>query len=214
MAGERLTLENRMIDHQWLTEPGYTPKNLTALLYQALPDTKARREELARRLDVSLDTVQRWCVDTNSKRHADMPLVRWRQALNVLEADQEAMRAVLRQAILDAINDQNLVYADDDAAPVLRCSYCGEGCWHINLQPPAGNAYVPGANECFVAIGISADSVDYSESDAAADEDTADTWTELDDEQATTDRAVEDNIDAWTAEIFEVCGPDFDGEEF
>jgi hypothetical protein len=66
-------------------EAGYTPKNLKCLLKKALPDLPRPRVYLAAELGVGVDAVDHWCVDTESKRHVDMPLKKWRKALKLLE---------------------------------------------------------------------------------------------------------------------------------
>jgi hypothetical protein len=216
-------------------ESGYTPRNLNTLLYKAFPDLEARREWLAEKLGVNLDTVHRWCVDMNSKGHVDMPLVRWRQALNLLEADRDVMLSVLQDKILDALRDTNLVYTSGGGLLCLRCFYKGEGDWSIIYEGAAlGNAYSGEKNEYFVYIGIDSDGLnwksEYAESlDARSLDIDVDEFMEkyyekesykklrekfdVKIEASATQRHIEENIKDWANEIMDAIGPKFDNHE-
>jgi hypothetical protein len=115
-------------------EAGYTPNNLTTLLYLALPDAKARREWLAYNIGVSLDTVHRWSVELTSKRHVDMSLVKWRRALVVTEVDHALMKLELQDEILNEL-PENLYDRSDSNPPKgwLAISYQGWGEWKIDF---------------------------------------------------------------------------------
>lgn len=58
-------------------ESGYTPTNLRFLLEAK----KLSRQNVANILDVSVRTVDKWCLQLNSKDHRDMPLVKWCELL-------------------------------------------------------------------------------------------------------------------------------------
>jgi hypothetical protein len=115
-------------------EAGYTPQNLTTLLFLALPNVTARREWLAQKLGVTLDTVHRWCVELTSKRHVDMSLVKWRRALVVTEADHDLMKLELRDLILSSL-PENLHdrFGGNQPKGWLAVSYHGCGKWQINF---------------------------------------------------------------------------------
>ena len=63
---------------------GYTPVALTNLLHIH----SKSREDCAAILSVSLNSVDRWCVGLESKRHADMALELW-ERLNVYLAEHQ-----------------------------------------------------------------------------------------------------------------------------
>lgn len=217
-------------------ESGYTPRNLNVLLHKALLDLEARHAWLAEKLGVNLDTVHRWCVDTDSKRHVDMPLARWRQALNLLEADRNVMLSVLQEKILDALRDTNLVYTPGSGLLCLHCFYKGEGGWSIIYKgaAPGNAAYSAEKNEYFVYIGIDSDGLnwrnEYKESlharslDIDVDEfmekyyekESYKTLREKFDvkiEASATQRHIEENIKDWANEIMNAIGPKFDNNE-
>ena len=60
---------------------GYTPAALNNLLFMH----NKSREECADIMGVSFNTVSRWCVGLDSKRHTDMPLKLWEKLNEYLE---------------------------------------------------------------------------------------------------------------------------------
>lgn len=65
-----------------LPEAGYTPANLRALLKQA----GLTQMQAAALLDppASSRSINNWCADTDNANHRDMPLVKWRELLQLL----------------------------------------------------------------------------------------------------------------------------------
>jgi len=59
-------------------EVGYTPSNLKGLLKDTLPEMTRPRDYVASVLDVTTNTVDRWCVGLDSNRHVDMPYTKWK----------------------------------------------------------------------------------------------------------------------------------------
>lgn len=112
-------------------ELGYTPNNLNRILAESGLTNAA----LARLLGVNADSVCRWRTPLGRDRHADMPALRWLQAVNICEADYAICISFLEDKILTELAHQNLVYVPGQLEPIhLIASYGGHGKWRVWSQ--------------------------------------------------------------------------------
>ena len=89
---------------------GYTPAALNNLLFMH----NKSREECADIMGVSFNTVSRWCVGLDSKRHTDMPLKLWEKLNEYLEENTMTGTELYAPAITEYFAVGAQVYAQYD----------------------------------------------------------------------------------------------------